>query len=50
MHNTNTLYQHISGTASFEANSHMSRFGTFSAFLTFLSFDSMINYSDWNIQ
>ena len=29
---------------------HMSRFGTSSAFVTFLRYDSMINYSYWNIQ
>ena len=28
----------------------MSRFGTCIAFLTFLRSDSLINYSDWNIQ
>ena len=45
--NTNTLHQHTSSTASFEANSHMSRFRTCTAFLRF---DSMINFIGWRIQ
>ena len=45
-----TLYPHFSGTARFESNSHLSCFGTCSEFVTFLRFESMINFSDWNIQ